>query len=155
MNCLLTALVASLLLISMHAAEYNCASPDASVKKPNVDGGCFFLLLDSFLCTSLRLASISNIVQHFAYHQNIMHLLLLNTQYMTGLIMRIGKSFMGGVITEFAGAVENVHSPILDSSESEKQKHVIGSLAQMKAEDSMKVLEHARAAWDSGHGVWP
>ena len=60
---------------------------------------------------------------------------------------------MGGKITQYEGKVENVYSPILDSSESEKHKHIIGKLAQMTTEDSMNALEEAKTAWNSGQGV--
>ena len=88
------------------AAEYNCANPDATIKKPFIDGN---------------------------------------------------KSFMGGIVSEYqgAGGVDDVYSPIIDASTPDKHKHVIGQLAQMTTDDSLKALEHAKKAWNRGQGVWP
>ena len=67
------------------------------------------------------------------------------------------KSFMGGVVNDYKGGgkVDDVYSPILDTSTPEKHKHIIGKLAQMTTEDSLQALEHAKNAWNRGQGVWP
>ena len=64
---------------------------------------------------------------------------------------------MGGVVNDYKGGgkVDDVYSPILDTSTPEKHKHIIGKLAQMTTEDSLQALEHAKNAWNRGQGVWP
>ena len=64
-----------------------------------------------------------------------------------------GKFFAGGTITEYTGKVVDVYSPILDSIDGGKNKHIIGKLAQMNADDSLEALGHAKAAWKYGQGV--
>ena len=61
--------------------------------------------------------------------------------------------FAGGKVLPHPGTVEPVTSPIVD--EASHQRTVIGSMAQMTAEDALEVLEEARAAWDGGQGQWP
>lgn len=64
---------------------------------------------------------------------------------------------MGGTVSDYKGAgkVDDVYSPILDTSTQEKHKHIIGKLAQMTTDDSLNALEHAKKAWNRGQGVWP
>jgi glyceraldehyde-3-phosphate dehydrogenase (NADP+) len=51
------------------------------------------------------------------------------------------------------GPVEDVTSPILDSSTG--KRIIIGRMAQMTAEESLKASAAAKQAWNNGKGVWP
>lgn len=64
-----------------------------------------------------------------------------------------GRTMIGGVIEEFPGLVEDVTSPILDSTTG--QRIIIGSMAQMSATDAVRAVDAAKTAWDTGRGEWP
>ena len=61
--------------------------------------------------------------------------------------------FAGGKVVAHEGVSEPVTSPIVD--ETSQQRTVIGSMAQMTAEDALEVLDEARRAWLGGQGEWP
>jgi glyceraldehyde-3-phosphate dehydrogenase (NADP+) len=63
------------------------------------------------------------------------------------------KVFFGGQVIHWDGAVEPVTSPILDATTGERI--VIGSMAQMTADEAILVLNAAKQAWNTGRGEWP
>jgi glyceraldehyde-3-phosphate dehydrogenase (NADP+) len=63
------------------------------------------------------------------------------------------KVLYGGQVIDWTGEVEDVTSPILDSSTG--KRIVIGRMAQMSGEEALKVHAAAKAAWKNGTGVWP
>lgn len=50
------------------------------------------------------------------------------------------------------GPLQNVTSPILDAN---GNRMIIGRMAQMDQNESMKVAAAAKAAWNNGQGTWP
>ncbi len=60
---------------------------------------------------------------------------------------------MFGTISPWNGAVENVTSPIIDQTTSERT--IIGTLAQMSEVDALEAVASAKAAWNKGQGTWP
>jgi len=66
------------------------------------------------------------------------------------------RVFMNGAITPWSGASEKVRSPIqVEKEDGSIEKCVLGEVAQMDTETSVKVLDAAVAAWDNGRGAWP
>jgi len=63
------------------------------------------------------------------------------------------KVFYDGQVIQWTGEVEDVTSPILDSSTGKRV--VIGRMAQMTASEALKVHAAAKKAWNNGVGVWP
>lgn len=63
------------------------------------------------------------------------------------------REFIHGTIKPWGGEVENITSPIFDSSTGERA--VIGELAQMGETDALRAVESARRAWNNGQGTWP
>ena len=63
------------------------------------------------------------------------------------------KIFIDGVISQYTGALENMTSPIIDSSTGKRA--IIGVLAQMTTSDAEAAVESAAKAWNNGQGEWP
>ena len=63
------------------------------------------------------------------------------------------KTLVGGQVTKFAGEVVDVTSPVHDATTG--QRAVIGSMAQMGADEAVAAVEAASVAWAGGQGVWP
>lgn len=63
------------------------------------------------------------------------------------------KLFINGEIVDWNGVSDDVTSPIVDASTGERI--VVGRLARMSGDDSLKVLENSKKAWNNGQGVWP
>ncbi len=63
------------------------------------------------------------------------------------------KFLVDGKIEEFTGSIEDVTSPILDSSTG--KRIVIGRMAQMGEEHALKASHAAKQAWNNGIGEWP
>jgi glyceraldehyde-3-phosphate dehydrogenase (NADP+) len=62
------------------------------------------------------------------------------------------KVLCSGVIKPYTGEAKDVCSPIVDNN---KQKTVIGRLAQMTGNDVSEVLHSSKCAWNKGLGQWP
>ena len=63
------------------------------------------------------------------------------------------KTLVGGQVTKFAGEVVDVTSPVHDATTGARA--VIGSMAQMGADEAVAAAEAASVAWAGGQGVWP
>lgn len=63
------------------------------------------------------------------------------------------KKFLGGVVAEWSGPVEDVTSPIIDTSTGSRA--VIGKLAQMGVKEAEEAVAKAQDAWKNGQGAWP
>jgi acyl-CoA reductase-like NAD-dependent aldehyde dehydrogenase len=63
------------------------------------------------------------------------------------------KAFFGGEVKDYEGLSEDIYSPII--SKDSKEKFIIGKLAQMSADDSLRAVQHAKEAYNFGQGVWP
>lgn len=63
------------------------------------------------------------------------------------------KVFIDGKISKFHGDISPVTSPIID--EKTHERTIIGNMAQMTKQDTIKVIESSTKAWNSGLGEWP
>ena len=62
-------------------------------------------------------------------------------------------TLIDGRIEEWSGPTQTVTSPLIDP-ETGKRTH-LGELPALRPEDSLRALEAAERAWDSGKGAWP
>lgn len=76
-----------------------------------------------------------------------------DAQYQTKPFVDGSKIFIGGVVSQYTGALENMTSPIIDSSTGKRA--IIGVLAQMTTSDAEAAVESASKAWNNGQGEWP
>lgn len=75
-----------------------------------------------------------------------------DSQYLRKPFINGAKTFHGGEIRDYTGKVESVSSPITDSN---GERIVIGTLAQMEGADVQEVINSAKKAWNNGRGEWP